>query len=60
MGPVQGRARAVLSVETVRRTGLCTAAELKERRRALKCISLGPSRIGGIARAALVRNSHWK
>ncbi|WP_206188847.1 transposase family protein [Streptomyces hirsutus] len=37
-----------------------TAAELKERWRALKHVTLSPSRIGDIARAALVLNGHWK
>ena len=36
------------------------AAELKERWRALKHVSLSPSRIGDIARAALVLNGTWK
>ncbi|MGZ0199838.1 transposase family protein [Streptomyces sp. RM1] len=37
-----------------------TAAELKERWRALKHVTLSPSRISDIARAALVLNGHWK
>jgi hypothetical protein len=45
-------------IRHVRAPGERAAAELKERRRALKHIS--PSRIGDIARAALVLNGHWK
>ncbi|MDF4254329.1 hypothetical protein [Streptomyces sp. WMMB303] len=37
-----------------------TAAELKERWRTLKHVTLSPSRIGDIARTALVLNGHWK
>ncbi|MFF3468163.1 transposase family protein [Streptomyces sp. NPDC002619] len=37
-----------------------TAAELKERWRAPKRVTLSPSWIGDTARAALVLNSHWK
>ncbi|MFI2202076.1 transposase family protein [Streptomyces sp. NPDC020192] len=44
----------------VRSLGERTAAELKERWRALKYVTLSPSRIGDIARAALVLNGHWK
>lgn len=43
-----------------RSLGERTAAELKERWRALKYITLSPSRIGDIARAAFVLNGHWK
>ncbi|MFI9780486.1 hypothetical protein ACIHCV_38405 [Streptomyces sp. NPDC051956] len=44
----------------VRALGERTAAELKQRWRALLHITLSPSRIGDIARAALVLNGHWK
>ncbi|GAA2311429.1 transposase family protein [Streptomyces violaceusniger] len=44
----------------VRALGERTAAELKERWRALKRITLCPGRIGDIARAALVLNGIWK
>jgi hypothetical protein len=43
-----------------RALGERTAAELKERWRALKRVTLSPSRIGDIARAALVLNGNWK
>jgi hypothetical protein len=44
----------------VRALGERAAAELKERWRALKRITLSPCRIGDIARAALVLNGIWK
>lgn len=44
----------------IRALGERTAAELKERWRALKHVTLSPSRIGDIARAALVLNGIWK
>jgi hypothetical protein len=47
-------------IRHVRALGERTAAELKERWRTLKRISLSPTRIGDIARAALVLNNHWK
>ncbi|MGW1888263.1 transposase family protein [Streptomyces sp. NPDC001970] len=47
-------------IRHIRALGERTAAELKERWRALKHISLSPSRIGDIARAALVLNKQWK
>ncbi|MGW1810274.1 hypothetical protein [Streptomyces sp. NPDC002078] len=47
-------------IRHVRARGERTAAELKERWRTLKHVTLGPSRIGDMARAALVRNGHWK
>ncbi|WP_336621350.1 transposase family protein [Streptomyces sp. DH10] len=47
-------------IRHVRARGERTAAELKERWRALKRVTLSPSRIGDIARAALVLNGHWK
>lgn len=37
-----------------------TAAELKERWRTLKDVTLSPSRIGDKARAALVLTGHWR
>ncbi|GGW85911.1 hypothetical protein GCM10010320_79590 [Streptomyces caelestis] len=53
------RATNVL-IRHIRARGERTAAELKERRRALKYVTLSPSRIGDIVRAALVLNGHWK
>ena len=47
-------------IRHVRALGERTAAELKERWRALKHVTLSPSRIGDIARGALVLNDHWK
>lgn len=47
-------------IRDLRALGERTAAELKERWRTLKRITLSPSRIGDIARAALVLNGHWK
>jgi hypothetical protein len=44
----------------IRALGERTAAELKERWRALKHVTLSPSRIGDIARAALVLNGALK
>ncbi|MFD0196224.1 transposase family protein [Streptomyces albidoflavus] len=44
----------------VRALGERTAAELKQRWRALQHVTLSPSRIGDIARAALVLNRIWK
>lgn len=44
----------------VRALGERTAAELKQRWRTLRHITLSPSRTGGIARAALVLNGIWK
>lgn len=44
----------------LRALGERAAAELKERFRTLKRITLSPSRIGDIARAALVLNGIWK
>jgi DDE superfamily endonuclease len=65
----RGRSEQALHVDTcmrnalishVRALGERTAAELKERWRALKHVTLSPSRIGDIARAALVLNGQWK
>ncbi|MFC9682230.1 transposase family protein [Streptomyces sp. NPDC056948] len=47
-------------VRDLRARGERTAAELKERRRTLKRVTLSPSRISDIARAALALNRHWK
>jgi hypothetical protein len=44
----------------VRALGERAAAELKQRWRALKHVTLSPSRIGAIAQAALVLNNAWK
>ncbi|MFJ1687065.1 transposase family protein [Streptomyces albidoflavus] len=44
----------------VRALGERTAAELKQRWRALQHVTLSPSRTGDIARAALVLNGIWK
>ncbi|MET9462145.1 transposase family protein [Streptomyces canus] len=65
----KGRSERALDVDTrttntlirdLRALGERTAAELKERWRTLKHVTVSPSRIGDIARAALVLNSHWK
>jgi hypothetical protein len=47
-------------IRNLRALGERAAAELKERWRTLKHVTLGPSRIGDIARAALVLNGIWK
>ncbi|MFD8263268.1 transposase family protein, partial [Streptomyces griseoluteus] len=47
-------------IRDLRAHGERAAAELKERWRTLKHVSLSPGRIGDIARAALVLNQHWK
>lgn len=47
-------------IRHVRALGERTAAELRERWRASKRISLSSTRIGDIARAALVLNNHWR
>jgi hypothetical protein len=44
----------------VRALGERTAAELKQRWRALQHVTLSPGRVGDIARAALVLNGIWK
>lgn len=65
----RGRSEQALHVDThmrnalirhVRALGERTAAELKERGRALKHVTLSPSRTGDIARDALVLNGQWK
>jgi hypothetical protein len=65
----RGRSEQALHVDTrmrnalirhVRALGERTAAELKERWRALKHVTLRPSRIGDIARASLILNNQWK
>lgn len=43
----------------VRVVGERAAAELKQRRRALQRVTISPSRIGAIAKAALVLNNAW-
>lgn len=47
-------------IRYVRALGERAAAELKERWRALKRITLSPCRIGDITRSALVLNQRWK
>ncbi|MFE5159558.1 transposase family protein [Streptomyces sp. NPDC056697] len=47
-------------IRDLRALGERAAAELKERWRALRHVSCSPSRIGDIARAALVLNTTWK
>jgi hypothetical protein len=47
-------------IRCVRALGQRAAAELKERRRALKHVTLSPCSIGDIARAALVLNTQGK
>ncbi len=47
-------------IRDLRALGERAAAELKERWRALKHVTVSPSRIGDIARAALVLNQIWK
>jgi hypothetical protein len=65
----KGRSEKALDIDTrttnalirqVRALGERTAAELRERWRTLKRISLNPTRIGDIARAALVLDNHWR
>ncbi|MFF2412420.1 transposase family protein [Streptomyces sp. NPDC058092] len=46
-------------IKNVRSLGERTAAELKQRWRTLQHVTLSPSRIGDITRAALVLNRHW-
>jgi hypothetical protein len=47
-------------IRNVRTLGERTAAELEQRWRTLQHVTLSPSRIGDITRAALVLNRHWK
>ncbi|MGD9481683.1 hypothetical protein WDH52_00235 [Streptomyces sp. TRM70308] len=47
-------------VRHVRALGERTAAELKQQWRTLQHVTLSPSRIGDIARDALVLNRIWK
>ncbi|WP_327259661.1 transposase family protein [Streptomyces sp. NBC_01240] len=65
----KGQSEQALHVDTrmfnallrhVRALGERTAAELKQRWRTLQHVTLSPSRIGDIARAALVLNGIWK
>lgn len=69
VGRPKGKSEQALDADTrttntlirdLRALGERTAAELKERWRTLKRVTLSPSRIGGIARAALALNCHWK
>ncbi|MEV4250449.1 transposase family protein [Streptosporangium canum] len=64
-----GRSEQALHIDTrmfntllrhVRALGERAAAELKQRWRTLQHVTLSPSRIGDIARAALVLNGIWK
>ncbi|MER6370865.1 hypothetical protein ABT255_21205 [Streptomyces mirabilis] len=54
------RAHGQVPLRDLRALGERTAAELKERWRALKRVTLSPSPVGDIARAALVLNGNWK
>lgn len=65
----KGKSERALHVDTrmfntllrhVRALGERTAAEFKQRWRTLQHVTLSPSRIGDIARAALVLNGIWK
>lgn len=47
-------------LHSTRALGERAAAELKQRWRALKHVTLSPSRIGAIAQATLVLNNAWK
>ncbi|MET7519401.1 hypothetical protein ABZS88_39470 [Streptomyces sp. NPDC005480] len=47
-------------IRQARSLGERAAAERKERWRALEHVTLSPSRISDITRAALVLNQHWK
>ncbi|MGX4692316.1 hypothetical protein [Streptomyces sp. JNUCC 63] len=58
-GRQQPRARLRL-IRGIRALGERAAAELKQRRRTLQHVTLSPSRIGDIARAALALNRIWK
>ncbi|MFJ9914916.1 transposase family protein [Actinacidiphila glaucinigra] len=65
----KGRSEQVLHADTrttnslirgIRALGERAAAELKQRWRTLQYVTLSPSRIGDIARAALVLNEAWQ
>ncbi|MFC8718765.1 hypothetical protein [Kitasatospora sp. NPDC057198] len=65
----EGKSEQALHIDTrmfntllrhVRALGERTAAELEQRRRTLQRVTLSPSRIGDIARTALVLNGTWK
>ncbi|MEU7178224.1 MULTISPECIES: transposase family protein [Streptomyces] len=65
----RGKSEQALHVDTrlfntllrhVRALGERTTAELEQRWRALRHVTLSPGRIGDIARAALVLNRIWK
>lgn len=67
--PPEGESEQALDADThttnylvrdIRALGERTAAELEERRRTLKRVTLSPSRIGDRARAALALDRHWK
>jgi hypothetical protein len=47
-------------LRAVRALGERTAAELKQRWRVLRYVTVSPGRIGKIAKAALVLNLAWK
>lgn len=47
-------------LRSTRALGERAAAEFKQRWRALKHITLSPSRIGAITQAALILNNTWK
>ena len=47
-------------IRSIRALGERAAAELKQRWRTLQHVTLSPSRIGDITRAALVLNGIWK
>ncbi|MFD8928022.1 hypothetical protein [Streptomyces mirabilis] len=54
------RAHGQVALRGLRALGERTAAEPKERWRALERVTLSPSRRGDLARAALVLNDNWK
>ncbi|MGW4966122.1 transposase family protein [Nonomuraea sp. NPDC004186] len=65
----QGQSEQALHADTrttnnlirgIRALGERAVAELKQRRRALQRVTISPSRIGDIARAALTLNAIWK
>ncbi|MET8748375.1 hypothetical protein [Streptomyces sp. NPDC004728] len=47
-------------IRGIRALGERAASELKQRWRTLQYVTISPSRIGDIARAALVLNGIWK
>ncbi|MFJ9355927.1 hypothetical protein [Streptomyces mirabilis] len=54
------RAHGQVVLRDLRALGERTAAERKERWRALEHVTLSPSRRGDLARAVLVLNGNWK